>query len=87
MIGKMNTYSDQLTALGLTVHSSREEIDARVQAVMDHPSLSLTAKGLYALLVEQPGQVVNPFEDLLVPAELVSAAIEELIGAGLVMRA
>lgn len=82
----MASYSDFLLATNVRAGSSREEIERGIQQVLQQPSFSLLAKGLYTLLVEQPGEAVNPFHDLYEPAEAVHRAAEELISAGLAIR-
>lgn len=82
----MEAYSDAITAVGLGHNSSDTEKDAAIQAVMDRRDLSLIAKGLFTFVAEQAGEAVNPFEDLLQPAEVVHRALEELIALNLVAR-
>ncbi|WP_217132533.1 hypothetical protein [Leucobacter chinensis] len=82
----MEMYSDAITTVGLGRDSSGAEKDATIQAVMDRRGLSLIAKGLFTLVAEQAGEAVNPFEDLLQPAEVVHRALEELIALNLVAR-
>lgn len=54
--------------------------------VLDAPNLSLMAKGLYALVLTGQGQPINPYEDAYEDLQDIAAAIEELVGAGLVVR-
>lgn len=54
--------------------------------ILGDPTLSLMAKGLFARLLAEPGIPVNPYEDAYEAEPDIAAAIEELIGAGLVMR-
>ncbi|WP_404473548.1 hypothetical protein [Microbacterium aerolatum] len=55
-------------------------------AVLNDPTLSLTAKGLYAIVLSKQGQPLNPFEDAFEDSKDIHAAIEELVAAGLVVR-
>lgn len=53
---------------------------------MNDSRLSLEAKGLYALLLSHQGQPINPCEDAIEDLSVIEAAIDELIGAGYVVR-
>lgn len=82
----MDTYSDLIVACGVSAKTPPAEIDARAQQVMQDPSLSLRAKGLFTLLLELAGEPHNPFAELYEPAEVIHGAVEELVQAGLVTR-
>lgn len=56
-------------------------------AAMENPHLSLLAKGLHALVLTHEGEPINPYADSYQPPELIKAAIEELLEAGLIIRA
>lgn len=61
--------------------------DAAIPAdVLGSPSLSLIAKGVYALTVTHQGQPVDPYDDAVEDAPDIAAAIQELIKAGLIVR-
>lgn len=61
--------------------------DAAIPAdLLDSPSLSLIAKGIYALALAHQGQPVDPYDDAVEDARDIAAAIEELIEAGLIVR-
>lgn len=53
---------------------------------MNDASLSLEARGLYALLAASQGQPVDPYRDRVEDASVITDAIEELIVAGLAVR-
>ena len=54
--------------------------------VLADPELSLTAKGLYALLLAEQGRPVNPFDDAIESELEIAAAVNELTDAGLAVR-
>ncbi|WP_286299424.1 hypothetical protein [Microbacterium suwonense] len=54
--------------------------------MLNDVELSLAAKGLFALLVASQGQPIDPFDDALEDNADISAAIDELLGAGLAVR-
>lgn len=54
--------------------------------VLNDVELSLAAKGLFALLVASQGQPIDPFADALEDTVDISAAIDELLEAGLAVR-
>lgn len=82
----MDTYSDLIVTRGVSANTPASEIDARAQLVMQDPSLSLRAKGLFTLLLEFAGEPHNPFAELYEPAEVIHDAVEELVAAGLIIR-
>ena len=55
-------------------------------AVLNDDSLSLTARGLYALVLEYQGEPVDPYEDAVQSYPEIASAIEELIERSLVLR-
>lgn len=55
-------------------------------AVMNHPSLSLGAKGLYALILSYQGAPVDPYDGAIEDQDDIRAMLEELVTAGLVVR-
>ncbi|WP_193597863.1 hypothetical protein [Microbacterium sp. YJN-G] len=54
--------------------------------VLNDVELSLATKGLFALLVASQGQPIDPFDDALEDPADISAAIDELLLAGLTVR-
>ncbi|WP_022888168.1 hypothetical protein [Agromyces italicus] len=78
----MPSPEDWIAATGPRAVSADPEDHATPDTVLGNSSLSLVAKGLYALVLVGQGRPVNPFEDL----EDVRVAIEELVDAGLVIR-
>lgn len=55
-------------------------------SVMNDPSLSLEARGLFALLLSYQGQPIDPYDDAVEDEADIHAAIEELITAGYAAR-
>lgn len=55
-------------------------------SVMNDPRLSLTAKGLYAVLLSYQGQAIDPYEDAIEEDEEIRAAIDELLECGYAVR-
>lgn len=78
--------SDWITATGLRAVEADPETIAISDTVLGDPSLSLIAKGLYALLLNYPGQPIDPYEDAIEDPAEISAGIEELIVAGHAVR-
>lgn len=56
------------------------------ETVLSDTRLSLTAKGLYALLLTYQGRPVDPYEDALEDEAEIRAAIDELIAFGYAVR-
>ena len=78
--------SDWIAAAGLrAVETDVGEVDMPSD-VLANQDLSLMARGLYALLLAQQGQPIDPYEDAYESDEEIAAAIEELIGYGLAIR-
>ncbi|GEK86615.1 MULTISPECIES: hypothetical protein [Microbacterium] len=75
-----------ILALGLRPVSDDPNDSAIPDAVLNGPSLSLTAKALYALVLSTQGRPLNPFEDAFEDSKDIHAAIDELVAAGLVVR-
>lgn len=82
----MAAEEDWIAATGPRAVSKNAEDTAIPYALLDDPGLSLIAKGLYALVLTGQGQPINPYEDGIEDVEDIRAAIEELVGAGLVIR-
>lgn len=82
----MATSEDWLAAAGPRPVSTDPEDFAVSDDVLNDPGLSLMAKGLYALVLTGQGQPVNPYEDPIEDVEAIRAAVDELIGAGLIVR-
>ncbi|WP_313479892.1 hypothetical protein [Microbacterium sp.] len=82
----MGSASEWIAARGLWPVS----VDPSELVIPDHvlndAELSLPAKGLFALLVASQGQPINPFGDALEDTAVISAAIDELLEAGLAVR-
>ena len=55
-------------------------------SVMNDPSLSLEARGLFALLLSYQGQPIDPYEGAIEDSETIAGAIEELIAEGYAAR-
>lgn len=78
--------SDFIAAAGLrSVVDDPADVDVSLDVLADQ-DLSLIARGLYALLVTEQGNPIDPYEDALESEEDLAAAIEELIAAGLAVR-
>lgn len=75
-----------IAALGPRAVSDEPEDSAISFSALNDPNLSLTAKGLYALVLSAQGQAVNPFLDALEDADDIQSAIDELVDAGLIVR-
>lgn len=82
----MSAPSDWIAARGLR----RVSADPTELVIPDHilkdADLSLTAKGLFALLVISQGQPVDPFGDACEDRAEITAAIDDLVAAGLAVR-
>lgn len=81
-----NETEDWIAATGPRAVSDDVEDTAIPDAVLDDATLSLVAKGLYALVLSYQGQPVNPYEDAIEDAKDIRAAVDELLEAGLVLR-
>jgi hypothetical protein len=55
-------------------------------SAMADPRLSLTAKGLYTLLITYQGEPIDPYADAIEDVEDIRAAIDELINCGYAVR-
>jgi len=82
----MNQPSEWIAAVGPRIVSDDVEDQAIPHDVLNDSHLSLIAKGLYALVLTQQGQPLNPYEDAFEDPADIHAAIEELVSAGLVVR-
>lgn len=82
----MHEPEDWVAATGPRLVSDDPEDYAIPEAVLGNAALSLTAKGLYALLLTGRGQPINPYEGAFEDPEDIRAAIDELIHAGLAVR-
>lgn len=56
-------------------------------AALDDSSLSLIAKGIYALVLSRQGEPVNPCDDAIEDLADIRSGIDELLEAGLVTTA
>lgn len=75
-----------IAATGLwPVHEDMADVVVPNHVLAD-PELSLIAKGLFALLVAEQGQPINPFDDPYEGVADIQAAVDELIEAGLAVR-
>jgi len=85
-VGKVTEHEVWIAATGVwPVHD--DIADAVIpDRVLNDPALSLTAKGLFALLVAMQGQPVNPYDDAYESPAVIAAAIDELVSAGLAVR-
>lgn len=54
--------------------------------VLNDESLSLAARGLYALVLTYRGEPINPYEDAVESPADIGSAVDELIERGLVVR-
>lgn len=82
----MPALEDWIAATGPRAVSGRAEDTAIPHAVLGDSRFSLIAKGLYALVLAEQGQPINPYEDAIEDVEDIRAAIDELVEAGLVLR-
>ena len=55
-------------------------------SAMSDPQLSLTARGLYALLLTYQGQPIDPYKDAIEDEAEIRAAIDELVSHGYAVR-
>ncbi len=55
-------------------------------SAMNDPRLSLTARGLYALLLSYQGEPIDPYEDAIGDFDDIRSAIDELVNRGYVVR-
>lgn len=55
-------------------------------SAMADPRLSLTAKGLYTLLLTYQGEPIDPYEDTIEDVDDIRAAIDELVDCGYAVR-
>jgi len=55
-------------------------------SAMEDPRLSLTAKGLYGLLLSNQGDPIDPYDDAIEDESEIKAAIDELIRTGYAVR-
>lgn len=77
---------DWIAAAGLRRVDSDATHTAIPASVMADMSLSLEARGLYALLLPYQGQPIDPYDDAVEDDDVIAAAIEELIAAELAVR-
>ncbi|BDZ39351.1 hypothetical protein ACFPJ2_08445 [Microbacterium suwonense] len=82
----MGAPSEWIAARGLRPVSADPSELGIPDHVLNDVELSLAAKGLFALLVASQGQPIDPFDDALEDNADISAAIDELLGAGLAVR-
>jgi len=82
----MTEPEEWIAANGPRLVSTDPDDTAIPDTVLDDPGLSLTAKGLYALVILRQGQPFNPYEDAFEDVDTIRAAVEELVSAGLVSR-
>jgi hypothetical protein len=82
----MTSPTDWIAPTGVRAVEPNASDTAIPDAKMSDPRLSLTAKGLYALLLTCQGQPVNPFEDAIEDEAEIRAAIAELIANGYAVR-
>ena len=75
-----------IAATGPRLVSDNPEDFAIPGEVLGDQSLSLMAKGLFALVLTAQGQPINPYDDPVEDVEAIGAAIDELVTAGLVVR-
>jgi hypothetical protein len=54
--------------------------------VMNDQSLSLVARGIYVALLSYQGQPIDPYENAIDDDGVITAAINELVAAGLAVR-
>lgn len=78
--------SDWIAAAGLrAVEADASDVGIPPDILTDQ-EYSLMAPGLYALLLAQQGQPVDPYEEALESEENLAGAINELLAAGLAVR-
>lgn len=82
----MAQVEEWIAATGPRIVSDAPEDNAISDAVLRDAKLSLIAKGLYALVLTQKGQPINPYEDAFEDVEDIRAAVDELVEAGLILR-
>lgn len=82
----MGAPSEWIAARGLWPVSADPSELVIPDHVLNDEELSLAAKALFALLVASQGQPIDPYEDALEDTADISAAIDELLEAGLAVR-
>jgi hypothetical protein len=78
--------SDWIAAAGLRVVEADASNVGVPPEILADQQLSLIARGLYALLLAQQGQPVDPCEEAFESEEDLAGAIDELLAAGLAVR-
>lgn len=78
--------TDWIAASGLrAVEADASDVGIPPDVLADQ-ELSLMARGLYALLLAQQGQPVDPYDEAFESEEDLTGAIDELLAAGLAVR-
>lgn len=78
--------SDWIAPTGLRAVDIAPQSTAIPDAVLADPGLSLTAKGIYALVLSYQGQPIDPYQDAIEDEQDIREAIDELVAAGYVVR-
>lgn len=79
-------HTDWIAPAGLRAVESDPDDAAIPAEVLGSQSLSLIAKGIYALILAYQGRPVDPYEEAVEDPRDIAAGIEELIEAGLIVR-
>lgn len=81
-----STASDFIAATGNRASDANGATPEILDEVIANQDLSLTARALYALVLAQNGQPLNPYADAIEDADDIRKAIDELVIAGLIVR-
>lgn len=78
--------SDWIAPAGLFAVDADYSATTIPSSVLGDADLSLIAKGIYVLACSYHSRPINPYEDAIEDPADISAAIEELIATGLIVR-
>jgi hypothetical protein len=78
--------SDWIAPTGVRAVELNAPDTATPGSAMNDPRLSLTAKGLYALLLTYQGQPIDPYDGAIEDEAEIRAAIDELVSNGYAVR-
>ena len=78
--------TDWIAPAGIRAVEPGPEFTAIPDAALSDPRLSLTAKGIYGLLLSYQGNPMDPYLDAFEDPEEIRRAVQELIAADLIVR-